>query len=388
MILSNFPTKTITPESIGAIPNPTSGTAGQVLTKTANGSEWENAPSGLPDGGTEGQMLYKSLDGTEWGDKPNIYVSINYSDGSYSADKTYEEIRQLLLDGFHVFAQYGGRIYVLSGCLLDSSITSIKFFNAVYVSYRALNGSFLVINPDSSISINSFELDFSDYVPVTRSINGNRLNQDVHLSAEDVNAIENPANGTDGQILAKTSSGAAWVDKPESGLTQSEADERYLQLSGGTMTGELTANLIKFDNGLGDEFDYPYLSADKRVLSLGTPGGYVDLKVKETPNSDTDPASKKYVDSKVKAPEVVAIDIRGASSWSDGTITETVSGVSANEMDQLITVVPALYYQEDYYNAGIICTGQAENSLTFTAKNPDKLPSTKFSVYVVIQPLS
>lgn len=38
MILSNFPTKTITPESIGAIPNPTSGTAGQVLTKTADGS--------------------------------------------------------------------------------------------------------------------------------------------------------------------------------------------------------------------------------------------------------------------------------------------------------------------------------------------------------------
>ena len=92
--------------------NPTGGTTGQVLTKTSTGEEWSDAPSGLPEGGSEGQMLYKTADGTEWGDKPNIYVNIEYSDGSYSADKTYEEIRQLLLDGFHVFALYGGLIFV------------------------------------------------------------------------------------------------------------------------------------------------------------------------------------------------------------------------------------------------------------------------------------
>ena len=222
---------------------PDGGTTGQVLTKTSTGEAWSDAPSGLPEGGTEGQMLYKSLDGT--GDKPNIYVSINYSDGSYSADKTYEEIRQLLLDGFHVFAQYGSRIYVLSGCLLESSITSIKFFNAVYVSYRALNGSFLVINPDSSISINSFQLDF-------------------------------------------------------------------------------------------------------------------------------------------KAPTSVAITLT-ASGWSSNTQTVTVSGVSATETAQLITPTPAIASQSAYYEAGIMCTGQAANSLTFTCQT---VPTSNLTVYVVIQPLS
>ena len=361
---------TLDAEDVGAIPNPTGGTAGQVLTKTADGSSWEDAPSGLPDGGTEGQMLYKSADGAAWGDKPNIYVSINYSDGSYSADKTYEEIRQLLLDGFHVFAQYGGKIYVLSGCLLDSSITSIKFFNAVYVSYRALKGSFFEINPDSSISSNSFELDFSDYVPVTRSINGNRLNQDVHLSAEDVNAIENPANGTEGQILEKTSSGAVWADKPESGLTQEQADERYLQLNSDAMiTGDVT---FKY----GADFD------GSKITSVGTPV------------NGSDGANKAYVDS--KAPTSVAITLT-ADGWTNTMAsfepggetlghqqTVTVSGVSATETAQLITPTPAVASQSAYYEAGIMCTGQAANSLTFTCQT---VPTSNLTVYVVIQPL-
>lgn len=346
-------------EDVGAIPNPTGGTAGQVLTKTADGSAWENAPSGLPEGGTEGQMLYKSADGAEWGDKPNIYVYIEYSDGSYSADKTYEEIRQLLLDGFHVFARYGGLIFVLSSCLLESTISSIKFFNAKYKSYRALSGSFFEIDPDSSVSNNSFDLDFSDYVPVTRSINGNSLSQDVHLSAEDVNAIENPANGTEGQILAKTSSGAAWVDAPESGLTQERADERYLQLNSDAMiTGDVT---FKY----GADFD------GSKITSVGTPV------------NGSDGANKAYVDSKAPLPPVPVT--LTTSGWSSNTQTVTVPGVVASETAQLITPTPAIASQSAYYEAGIMCTGQAANRLTFACQT---IPTSNLTVYVVIQPLS
>lgn len=386
-------------EDVGAIPNPTGGTAGQVLTKTADGSAWEDAPSGLPDGGTEGQMLYKSLDGAEWGDKPNIYVSIKYSDGSYSADKTYEEIRQLLLDGFHVFAQYGGKIYVLSGCLLDSSITPIKFFNAVYVSYRALKGGFFGINPDSSISNNSFELDFNDYVPVTRSINGNRLNQDVHLSAEDVNAIENPANGTEGQILEKTSSGAAWVDKPESGLTQEQADARYLQLSGGTVNGYINFDQVKsgiYFSKFQDEHNcYPTIRSTKIdgkvALSIYTNAhnGVNDsvypiiLSGVDTPKKSHDAANKAYVDSKAPLPPVPVT--LTTSGWSSNTQTVTVSGVVASETAQLITPTPAIASQSAYYEAGIMCTNWGTNSLTFTCQT---VPTSNLTVYVVIQPLS
>lgn len=375
MILSNFPTKTITPESIGAIPNPSGGTPGQVLTKTSTGEEWSDAPSGLPEGGSEGQMLYKTADGTEWGDKPNIYVNIEYSDGSYSADKTYEEIRQLLLDGFHVFALYGGLIFVLSSCLLESTISSIKFFNAKYKSYRALSGSFFEIEPDSSVSNNSFDLDFSDYVPVTRSINGNRLSQDVHLSAEDVNAIENPANGTEGQILAKTSSGAAWVDAPESGLTQEQADERYLQLTGGTMTGDLTLSANGGTTTISPQ-DKKDVLITGRYLFFGedtSAVGRYDYKVL------TEGDYKEQF-----APTSVRVLLR-SFSWSDNTQTVTVSGVVASNTAQLITPIPSDSSRSAYYAAGIMCTEQAANSLTFTCQT---VPTIDLIVYVVIQPLS
>lgn len=45
---------------------PTGGTVGQVLTKTANSSEWADAPKSLPDGGTTGDALVKSTDGGSW----------------------------------------------------------------------------------------------------------------------------------------------------------------------------------------------------------------------------------------------------------------------------------------------------------------------------------
>lgn len=374
---------TLDAEDVGAIPNPSGGTTGQVLTKTSTGEEWSDAPSGLPEGGTEGQMLYKSLNGAEWGDKPNIYVNIEYSDGSYSADKTYEEIRQLLLDGFHVFALYGGLIFVLSSCLLESTISSIKFFNARYKSYRALRGSFFEIEPDSSVSNNSFDLDFSDYVPVTRSINGNRLSQDVHLSAEDVNAIENPANGTEGQILAKTSSGAAWVDAPESGLTQEQADERYLQLTGGTMTGAIMAS---FGQDFGIHFPVD-IESNSITIGSGGPAFSVsatnNVEVYSEPTTANGVANKSYVDSKAPLPPVPVT--LTTSGWSSNTQTVTVSGVVASETAQLITPTPAIASQSAYYEAGIMCTGQAANSLTFTCQT---VPTSNLTVYVVIQPLS
>ena len=72
-----------------------------------------------------------------------------------------------------------------------------------------------------------------------------------------------------------------------------------------------------------------------------------------------------------------------ASGWSSSkTQTVTVSGVLADETKQLITPTPAIASQTAYYNAGIRCTGQAANSLTFTAKT---IPTADLTVYVTIQ---
>ena len=107
----------------GYDPYPDGGTAGQVLTKTANGAEWADAPSGgtgstdlsgyatttaleeglsgkaeksavdahvadasihVPSGGTEGQVLTKTDNGAEWADAPSGGTSGDVDLSSYA----------------------------------------------------------------------------------------------------------------------------------------------------------------------------------------------------------------------------------------------------------------------------------------------------------------
>ena len=70
-----------------------------------------------------------------------------------------------------------------------------------------------------------------------------------------------------------------------------------------------------------------------------------------------------------------------ASSWVDGVQTVAITGVLADETAQIIQTVPALASQAAYIEAGILCTGRAANSLTFTATTA---PTDDLTVYVVI----
>lgn len=143
------------------------------------------------------------------------------------------------------------------------------------------------------------------------------------------------------------------------GLTQEQADGRYLQLNSDAMiTGDIT---FKY----GADFD------GSKITSVGTPV------------NGSDGANKAYVDSKAPLPPVPVT--LTTSGWSSNTQTVTVSGVSASETAQLITPTPAIASQSAYYEAGIMCTNQGTNSLTFTCQT---VPTSNLTVYVVIQPLS
>lgn len=97
-------------------------------------------------------------------------------------------------------------------------------------------------------------------------------------------------------------------------------------------------------------------------------------------------AEKASWDGKAENAKYVSVTLT-TSGWDSTakTQTVTVNGVSATETAQLITPVPALASQAAYYDAGIKCTGQAANSLTFTA---DTVPTADLTVYVTIQEVS
>lgn len=178
------------------------------------------------------------------------------------------------------------------------------------------------------------------------------------------------------------------------GLTQEQADGRYLQLSGGTMTGAIMASF-------GQDFGifFPVNESDNSItIGSGGPAFSVsatnNVEVDREPTTANGVANKAYVDS--KSPTSVAITLT-ADGWTNtmapvepvgGTLghqqTVTVSGVVASETAQLITPTPAIASQSAYYEAGIMCTGQAANSLTFTCQT---VPTSNLTVYVVIQPL-
>ena len=89
------------------------------------------------------------------------------------------------------------------------------------------------------------------------------------------------------------------------------------------------------------------------------------------------------VEGSIEKPRLVSVSLK-ASGWNSPSKTQTVtvSGVLADETKQLITPTPALASQTAYYDAVILCTGQAANKLTFTAK---KVPTDDLTVYVTIQ---
>ena len=363
----------------------------------------------VPDGGTEGQMLYKSADGGEWGDKPVMYVNITESGGTHSADKKLSEIKDAYQKGFFIIANTPNGIIPMTD-IYENNANFTEFDMRHKQTNEYLVKEDNVIFQMTAMSNFASDVSYDGYASGLRATNVQDAIDEVQENVENVLPSGGttgqvltktstgeewsdapsglPEGGTEGQILEKTSSGAAWVDAPESGLTQSEADERYLQLTGGELNDDAIFQLPG-DNGslyLGGRNNVPnvgmYASSSGYITLHDNTMGNVNIRGVRSPESDYDAANKAYVDS--KAPTSVAITLT-TSGWSSNTQTVTVPGVVAYETAQLITPTPAIASQSAYYEAGIMCTGQAANSLTFTCQT---VPTSNLTVYVVIQPLN
>lgn len=123
------------------------------------------------------------------------------------------------------------------------------------------------------------------------------------------------------------------------------------------------------------------------TVRKNTSGGIVELTF-GIPTGPAGPAGPPGDLSKVQAdqfyaskPTAQTVKLGGAG-WSNHTQSAAVSGVSADETAQLITITPALENQQAYMNAGVRCTGQSAGHLTFTC---DTVPAADLTVYVVIQ---
>lgn len=336
---------------------------------TVAGGYTATTGSGLPDGGTPGQLLSKTENGAEWVDKPVVYV--NVSDNT--SDISSSEINQYISDGYAVFVvtNLKGQTFILP--LTRDSGNSAIF--ALFIGDRIINCHI----SDTTATVSEVMLDASrvQFDPGTSGLAAD--------NAQD--AIEELAG--------------------KSGMTQDQADQRYLQLSGGTMPDDSTG--IKFPLNESNPFAYagdgvsyyagiyftsisdapgvtivasntrPDSPSANPSLIVSTDGiiapSYTINKIVNPSNLTT----KEYVDSKSPKSKLVTLTTAG---WSSNSQTVTVNGVLADEASQLIQPVPAIASMQAYMDAGILCTNQAANSLTFTCST---VPTTNISVYIVMQ---
>lgn len=194
-----------TAADLGAMPAVSGGTAGQVLTKTEGGQEWQDAPDGLPEGGTEGQvltktptgaqwddvpsdlpaggtqgqvltkgdgetvtwsdpasglptggtpgqMLYQGESGPEWGDKPTMMVHITKEEGTgIKSDKTFLEIKEAHENGYYVAAN------VVEGGIISQVIPLVAIQDNEMAAFGAYNtngvGVTVYINSENSTEV-------------------------------------------------------------------------------------------------------------------------------------------------------------------------------------------------------------------------------------------
>lgn len=173
-----------------------------------------------------------------------------------------------------------------------------------------------------------------------------------------------PPGGTDGQVLTKTSDGVAWEDVPDTGVTSFNSRTGAVT----PQEGDYTADMV----GARPDTWTPTASDVGAVPTSRTVNGKA-LSGNITLTAD---------DVNAASPPTSTTVTLTAAGWSNNAQTVTVSGVSATETAQLIQPMPAMASQSAYYEAGVLCSGQAANSLTFTCQN---VPTEDLTVYVVMQ---
>lgn len=338
---------------------PDGGDVGDVLKRTATSAEWGASPSGLPTGGTPGQMLYQGESGPEWGDKPVMVVNVSGDLVSgWTADKTFAEVKDAYDSGYSIFMK--GPV-----------------FYSAYASLPVLLPLFYV--DDNSQSAVFSSMDFNS----GKGFSGVLSNSIIFLQMDQLsgqNVVFTP--GTTG--LTSTNVQDAIEEVRENSL---KAKYGVLGESVYIPPYDSTHRLVLLKNTDEDDVDIEWYPGDtdypelERVLNF-SPSELVKIRGIGDPVKKSDVATKGYVD-RIK-PKSVTVTLP-ASGWSSNTQTVTVQGVLADESAQLIQPMPAIASQSAYYAAGIMCTGQAANSLTFTCQT---VPTENLTVYVVIQEVS
>lgn len=208
---------------------------------------------------------------------------------------------------------------------------------------------------------------------------------EFNQSIASVKDKQNKLSGTKGQIVGFNENGDA-VAQSKPTYTASEVGALPSSTSIPSKTSQLTN-----DSG----FITGYTETDPTVPSWAKASSKPTYTASEVGAAPASHASDSNIhitadertawNAKAAKPTVRTLTLSTAG-WDSTAKTQTVtcSGVLSDETAQLITVTPALASQSAYLEAGVRCTAQAADALTFTAGT---VPTAELTVYAAIQSL-
>lgn len=230
-------------------------------------------------------------------------------------------------------------------------------------------------------------------------------------------------------VIAHDAAGEQIVGEAASGgMTQEEADARYLQLSGGTMTGDLTLKAypkqaedgetygqfkVMLDTTVDGYDPIPllcYSGGDGALFLLGEPDendasagdeplvtNIIDCNGVHftnvgsqamNPMAENDFFLPTMYDVKEYVGTIARKVTLTTSGWNSSTKQQTVavSGILADGTKQMVICSPVDESYDSVWSACYVqCVGHAADSLTFQC---DEIPTAAVEVFVSIQPIS
>ena len=213
-----------------------------------------------------------------------------------------------------------------------------------------------------------------------------------------------PTGGTPGQILTKTDDGTAWQNPPDTGVTSFNGRTGAVT----PQTGDYTADMVgaRADTWTPSAADVGAVPTTRTVnghalsanvtLDADDVGARPDTWTPTASDVGAVPTTRTINSKPLSSNITLTADDVGAanpptlrtatlttSGWSSKSQTITVSGVLADSSAQFVDIAPADKASATAWaEAGVWCTTQGTNSLTFTC---DSVPSANINLNIKLQ---
>ena len=319
-------------EELGAIPAPTSGTTGQVLTKTTNGQKWEDVPI------DENSVLLKNVNFTfpvslSW-------QSITYGNGKFIAIANEGKLFAYSTDGIN---------WTKGTLPISASWQSIAYGNDKFVAV-IYNSNIFAYSTDGINWISSLKK--------LQSPDGTDIHEQVRTTLQ----IPEPES----EVFTITISG--YDGNFTSNKTGVEIQKAY-------DAGKICVALVRSSDPM---FAIQVFENEATFVS------YLNYDGTTETYRITYDGTVQYTENNIN-PKARKVTLT-TSGWSNNQQTVTCTGVDSSATSQEIRVMPADASKTSVYvSCGISCVAQASDKLTFAC---DKVPTTAIDVYVVMQSLN